>query len=86
MSDKTLGIIIITIFIICFIIGLFNTPLFKGSSEDETPECSSCGREYTNSDDVSSIRRTSMCEPCYENFKTTEKMREELKKYEERNR
>ena len=89
MSDKiwgVIGLIFITIFIVLIFVGISNTPICNGSYKDETNICSKCNREFTNSEDTHSIAMTGMCVPCYENFKTTQKIREELKKYEERNR
>ena len=84
MSENTKTILI------CFgIIGVIILLLaWRISSHDrqEVYECSRCEREFTNSDDVRSIRRTSMCEPCYEDYKFTEEVREEIEKYNERNR
>lgn len=56
-----------------------------GGDSDNSRECSSCGKTFTNSADTRSIAYTSMCEPCYEDFKFMQDLQEELKKYEERN-
>lgn len=52
---------------------------------DNSEKCDVCGRTYTNSDDVSSIKLKGMCEPCYEDYEFRKELKEELKKYEERN-
>lgn len=46
--------------------------------------CSSCHKTFTNRADTKSIAQTSMCEPCYENFKLKEDMEEEIHKMKER--
>lgn len=53
--------------------------------ENKTYRCSSCDKVFTNNDDVKSIIYTSMCEPCYEDFKFIQEVQEEIKKYSERN-
>ena len=53
--------------------------------DPDANKCEACGRTFTNSEDISSIRMTDMCVPCYEDYKFTKELREELKKYEERN-
>ena len=56
----------------------------SGGSDDDSSKCGSCGRTFTNSDDVSSIAWTNMCENCYDNYKFSQDLKDELKKYEER--
>lgn len=51
---------------------------------DKEYTCSHCGRTFTNSADTRSIARTNMCEICYDNYKFSQDVKEELKKYEER--
>ena len=76
---KAFGILVLLIFL-CM-------SIYKCSDgEDEIYKCSSCNREFTNRDDVHSIQVTSMCEPCYDDFKFTKEFYEAAKKYEERNR
>ena len=58
----------------------------SSGDEDKVYECSSCGKEFTNSDDTHSIAMTSMCEPCYADFKYIRELYEEAEKYRERNR
>ena len=57
-----------------------NGSTIKSRSE----ECYVCGKTYTNKDDVHSIIMTNMCEPCYNNYKYTQDMLQELQKYNER--
>lgn len=56
----------------------------NGGDKDNNNVCSSCHKTFTNRADTKSITWTSMCEPCYENFKFKEEMKEELHKMEER--
>lgn len=56
----------------------------NGDEKGNNNVCSSCHKIFTNRDDTKSIAWTSMCEPCYENFKFKEEAREELHKMEER--
>ena len=86
MSENAKGIIVGfggSLLLILLIVFIVNS---SSSSKNEVYECSSCRREYTNRDDVNSIRMTSMCEPCYDDFKYTQELYEGAKKYEERNR
>lgn len=46
--------------------------------------CGFCGKTFTNSADKRSIQRTNLCELCYDNYKFSQELQEELKKYEER--
>ncbi len=57
----------------------------NSDDKNESHICSSCHKKFTNSTDVKSISWTSMCEPCYENYKFKQKLQEELKKYLEHN-
>lgn len=77
-KGSIIGIIIVIVLILAAIGSC------SGGSDKEY-KCSSCGKTYTNSADTRSIARTSMCEPCYENYKFTQDLKEELKKYDERN-
>ena len=85
MSENTKTILIGfggTLLLILLVVLMVNSR----TSKDKIYECSSCGKEFTNRDDVSSIARTSMCEPCYDDFKFTQELYNEAEKYEERNR
>ena len=73
------GIAILLLFI-AFRVGL------SSSQEDNSYVCSVCERTFTNRDDKRSIAMTNMCEPCYDNFKYTQELLDESKKYEERNK
>lgn len=54
-----------------------------GDSE-RSEKCPVCHKTYTNSDDRSSIIWKNMCERCYSNYKFTQDVKDEFKKYEER--
>lgn len=54
----------------------------NGDSKEE--KCQVCYKTFTNKADVHSIIMTNMCENCYSNFKYSQDLEEELKKYEER--
>ena len=56
----------------------------NGDDKDDDYVCSSCHKTFTNRADTKSIAYTSMCEPCYENFKFKEDMKEEIHKMKER--
>lgn len=47
--------------------------------------CPVCGFGYTNSDDTWQISYSNMCVNCYDNYKFTQDVLEELEKYNERN-
>lgn len=42
----------------------------NGGDKDDNNVCSSCHKTFTNRADTKSIAYTSMCEPCYEDFKS----------------
>lgn len=73
-----IGWIIIIVFIMWIFFGDFN------SSKEQSKECSSCGKTFTNNDDVHSIIMTSMCENCYDDYKYIQDLKEDVKKYNER--
>ena len=86
MSENTKAILIGfggTILLILFLVFRVNT---SSNNKNEVYECNSCEREFTNRDDVYSIRMTGMCEPCYDDFKFTQELYDASEKYEERNR
>lgn len=58
----------------------------NGEDKDDNYVCSSCHKTFTNRADTKSIAYTSMCEPCYKNFKFKKDLQEEIKKYQERNK
>ena len=47
--------------------------------------CKVCHREFTNEDDVRSIKRTNMCSNCYDNYEFGNAVREAEKNYEKEN-
>ena len=77
-----LGAILLSILIFVLAAAINNC----GKEDDENNVCSSCGREFTNRDDLNSIAWSSMCEPCNEEYKFKEELYEEAKKIEERYR
>ena len=86
MNNKQGGgsTILIIIVVILILAGLGSCVGDSDSDSDDSRRCSSCGKTFTNSADTSSIAWTSMCEPCYEDFKFMQDLQEELKKYDER--
>ena len=80
-AKSSKGTIIIGIIVFVMIISFIGS--CSGGSDKEYV-CSSCGKKFTNSADTRSIAMTSMCEPCYKNFKFKEDLKEELNKYNER--
>lgn len=75
--------IFLLIIIMCFSIKAFWAHIRDGDTPKEET-CQVCNKTFTNNDDVHSIIMTNMCENCYDNFKYTQDLKEELKKYEER--
>ncbi|MBD5136117.1 MAG: hypothetical protein HDT39_09200 [Lachnospiraceae bacterium] len=75
------------IFVLCIIViaafWLLGSWVGTGNNSKEE-KCQVCYKTFTNNDDVHSIIMTNMCENCYSNFKYTQDLKEELKKYEER--
>ena len=75
------------IFILCVIViaafWLLGSWARTGNNPKEE-KCQVCYKTFTNKDDVHSIIMTNMCENCYSNFKYTQDLKDELKKYEER--
>lgn len=47
--------------------------------------CKVCHREFTNEDEVRSIKRTNMCLNCYENYKFGSEAKEAAEEYKENN-
>ena len=74
---------IIYLLVILLFLGFIGSCMNNSSSDDDEDRCSSCHKTFTNNDDVKSIAWTSMCERCYSNYKYTQDLKEELKKYEE---
>lgn len=73
---------------VCILAILLISQGFAWLNSDEQKDnnvCSSCHKRFTNSTDVKSISFTSMCEPCYENYKFKQDIQEEVKKIQERN-
>ena len=84
ISTKERNIIIA---IICILVVLMSVPIISlllNNKKDDINVCSSCHKTFTNRADTKSIAYTSMCEPCYENFKFKEDMKEEIHKMKER--
>ena len=74
--------ILIVIVVILILAGLGSC--VGNSDSGNSSKCGSCGRTYTNSDDRSSIAWRNMCENCYDNYKFSQDLKDELNKYEER--
>lgn len=69
-----LGILVVAI--VCFIIIISDSSNGGGSDNPKVERCSACERKYQQidsygnySDNYRSIKRTSMCVQCYENYK-----------------
>lgn len=75
--------IVLLIIIMCFSIKALWSHMANNNNPREE-KCQVCYKTFTNNDDVHSIIMTNMCENCYDNFKYTQDLKEELKKYEER--
>jgi len=72
---------------IIFISILLFSAIFSciGCSDSDTEyTCGSCGKTFTNSTDVKSIRKRNMCEPCYVEYKNIETLKDAAKTIEER--
>lgn len=81
-SSNNLGGNALTIlFIILFIIGtiIFFAKILSPS--DDSKYCSSCNRSFTDTDNKKSISWRNMCENCYENYKFSQEVLEELEKW-----
>lgn len=74
--------VIIAIVIIISFFGGFNSCSSSTKSQKKYT-CQVCHKSFTNKDDVNSIIWRNMCEKCYNNYKFTQDLKEELKKYEE---
>lgn len=58
-------------------------PSFSGGRNSKT--CSYCGRVFTDSENVDSIRKTNMCNSCYSSYKFGSEAKEAEKDYKEGN-
>lgn len=81
MNENTKKTLFYSIIILIFVIIIANH-----KSEEKEYRCASCDRVYTNREDTRSIARTNFCKPCYDRYKSNQKMIEEVNKYYERNR
>lgn len=77
------GSTILAIIIVVLVLAGIGSCLGGGGSE-KSEKCQVCHKTFTNSDDVHSIVMRNMCENCYSNYKFTQDLKDELKKYEER--
>lgn len=76
--------ILLLIIVMCFSIKALWSHM--GNSNNSREEmCQVCHKTFTNKDDTYSIIMTNMCENCYSNFRYTQDLKEEFKKYQERN-
>lgn len=80
---KIWGLVVICILAIFLMIKGFSW--LNGNDKSDTYVCSSCHKTFTNRTDTKSIAYTSMCEPCYEDYKFKQELQEEIEKYQERN-
>lgn len=79
-SGGSVAIVIVVILILLYALGSCSG---GSSSSSGSAKCQVCGKTFTNSDDRKSIAYTNMCERCYSNYKYSQDMKEELKKYQE---
>lgn len=77
------GSTFLTVIIVILVIAGIGSCSGYGDSE-KTATCQVCHKTFTNSDDRNSIAWRNMCENCYSNYKYTQDLKDELKKYEER--
>ena len=80
---KIWGLVVICILAIFLMIQCFSC--INGGDKNNNYVCSSCHKTFTNRADTKSIAYTSMCEPCYEDYKFKQELQEEIQKYQERN-
>lgn len=65
----------------CVILAVSAMPrTYKTTTRSAT--CKVCHREFTDSDDVESIKHTNMCSNCYDNYEFGNDVREAEKNYE----
>ena len=85
-QNKELAIIwgLVGICILAIFLMIQGFAWLNGDDKDDNYVCSSCHKTFTNRADTKSIAYTSMCEPCYEDFKFKQDLQEEIKKYQER--
>lgn len=85
-SKSSIIYIIIAIIIILIGVSSCNSCTSStSSSSSKSRTCQICHKTFTNSDDVNSILWTNMCENCYSNYKFSQDLKEEIKKYDENN-
>lgn len=77
------GLVAICILAIFLMIQCFSC--INSGDKNNNYICSSCHKTFTNRADTKSIAYTSMCEPCYEDYKFKQGLQEEIQKYQERN-
>lgn len=78
------GSTFIAIIVVILILAGLGSCVGGGDSSEKSSKCQVCGKTFTNSDDRWSISMRNMCERCYENYKYSQDLKDELKKYEER--
>lgn len=83
-SDNDNSLVLLAVIIVAIVLVITVSCSNGNSSSPDTAKCEVCGKTYTNSDDVSSIAWNNMCERCYENFKFTQELKDEIVKYNER--
>lgn len=61
------------------VLGMLTALLFGGSrSGGSSRTCGSCGRSFSDSTNVSSIKRTNMCSNCYHNYQVAMDAKDKL--------
>lgn len=76
MNYKAFGAFLIVLLVVVFAVAIISSDsgsssYSSSSSSSSKIECRSCDREFSSSSaNGKSIRRTGMCENCYNNFKS----------------
>ena len=75
-SIKTVIIMITSLLVIALLPGCSSSP--------KEYKCTACNKIFTNSADTRSIAKTNLCEPCYQDYKNIQELKEAAKQIEER--
>lgn len=77
-SNNNAGCLVVMGIVIALFVALLSTCGGGGSSssssKSRSAECHICGRTYTDSSNVRSIRNTNMCNKCYRDYLTLQEM------------
>lgn len=85
MNNKQGGVsTILTIIVVILILAGLGSCVGGDNSSEKSAKCQVCHKTFTNSDDRNSIAWRNMCENCYDNYKFSQDLKDELQKYEER--